>query len=366
MIRLFLCLMLIAMPVRAEMPTGHDDPRFQAAMSAWLNADDEASLPTLGALARDGNTAAQILLARIEYAHVLYGPWVAARTSRDRRELFREQSGGFGRSWLFAASENSRLAAALNDSRNSEPKPDTLPMLVELGEVREAYNLSLTLIAAGRAAEVLEHLDDKTNEPLLIRAAWIAALETETSPKNPLPQLASDPRLGPIGDGDLSLLDQWVFSLVSGTQLKEASKRLKPSEMAPTNDWIDTLDDRVWTLFGLPSEGGKVPADDFAMEVARAPESAPLAALCQRRCAGSFLICFRMGLRASGGLYRIKHLGSPVETLIPNKIYRNSQRARTDALDLMLRLPLLDKLSPELTPQSFDQCLADIIEERRG
>lgn len=71
MIRLLLCLILVALPVRAEMPAGHDDPRFTAAVEAWLDADDRA-YTTLLDLSDEGNLAAQIFIARVGQTHVLW------------------------------------------------------------------------------------------------------------------------------------------------------------------------------------------------------------------------------------------------------------------------------------------------------
>ena len=353
------CLIGLAVPVAAEMPAGHDDPRFQVAVEAWLDANDEGSLPVLAMLAREGNTAAQVLLARIRFQTKHNGPWVESLSFKERRELFREPALPFGRSWLFAASETSALARALNDSRADEVSKDTLPALVALGEKRAAFDLALRLVGSGRGAEVLEVLDGLVDDPYLIRAAWVAAIETGLTPKNELPRRRGQPWLGGDDGPNLAILENWEFSMVSGADLRLVSRRVNMTGEASQSDFL-------WVWMGALFDPEVEPHEAFVQAVAETHEARPLATLCKRRCPGSFLRCFRMGHWASGGLYRQGRLGSSVETLVPGETYRASVRAGVDVIDLMRLLGALDRIGKEGSAASRDQCLANLIEERSG
>ena len=68
---------------RAPSPiAGQADPRFQAALAAWLADDEPAALPELAALAAEGNRAAQVLLALIDRVPAYQGPWLVERRPR--------------------------------------------------------------------------------------------------------------------------------------------------------------------------------------------------------------------------------------------------------------------------------------------
>ena len=66
----------LAGPAAAEPIAGQDDPRFEAALAAWLADDEPAALPELAALAAEGNRAAQVLLALIDRVPAYQGPWL--------------------------------------------------------------------------------------------------------------------------------------------------------------------------------------------------------------------------------------------------------------------------------------------------
>ena len=73
---LALALLALAGPAPAEPVAGQDDPRFQAALAAWLADDEAGALPELAALAAADNRAAQVLLALIDRVPVYQGPWL--------------------------------------------------------------------------------------------------------------------------------------------------------------------------------------------------------------------------------------------------------------------------------------------------
>ena len=91
---------------------GQDAPRFQEALALWLAEDDETALPEFAALAAEGNRAAQVLLAHIDVAVPLQGPWLASLPRAERIALMRQPGGVSGKSWMAAAAVDTPLAAA--------------------------------------------------------------------------------------------------------------------------------------------------------------------------------------------------------------------------------------------------------------
>lgn len=97
------------------MPAGHDDPRFQAAVEAWLEADDEGSVPELAALAQSGNVAAQILLSRLERKTGWQSTWRAELSGSELKELFNVDGEHKRTEWLALAAQTSQLLYCVRD-----------------------------------------------------------------------------------------------------------------------------------------------------------------------------------------------------------------------------------------------------------
>jgi hypothetical protein len=94
--RILFALILFLTPLATTaQPAGHDDPRFQAAVQAWLDDKDQTALPALAALATEGNTVAQILLGRI--ANRPMSRWLANMNRKDRNALLRAPGGLSGK-----------------------------------------------------------------------------------------------------------------------------------------------------------------------------------------------------------------------------------------------------------------------------
>src|SRR5690606_14136001 len=107
---LLACLLLgLAGAAGAATIAGQDDPRFRAALAAWLADDEPAALPELAALAARDNRAAQILLALIDRVAVYQGPWLLRRERATRLALTRAPGGLSGRSWMAEAAADTPL-----------------------------------------------------------------------------------------------------------------------------------------------------------------------------------------------------------------------------------------------------------------
>ena len=206
--KLLAILLLVAMPVRAEMPEGHDDPAFQAATQAWLDGDN-TSLTALARLAQDGNLAAHILLARIEatYSFRKYTDKLAAG-ERDR---------------LLASS---KLAAAFDAT--SDPEGDwveAFERLLLLGENGAALDMAFRLYAHGKREPayreaLIRLIPANTDDPHLMQVAWAAAHTVE-------------------GPTSMQLREQAALSL------RPRSDKRRGSEQADAGPGASTSDRRV-------------------------------------------------------------------------------------------------------------------------
>ena len=134
---------------------GGDDPALLAAIDVWLQDNDADSLPAMAALAGDGNTAARLLLARIEATEQAPSIFVSSLSRNERGDLFRSDSGKglFRPSWLKSEQQaGNQFAAALLDSSALEVNLGAIRTLYELGEDEAAYDLIREVAANGSPA----------------------------------------------------------------------------------------------------------------------------------------------------------------------------------------------------------------------
>jgi hypothetical protein len=97
-------------------PIGHDDPRFQRAVTMWLADDDANALAVFAMLARNENRAAQVMLGQI--ANRPKSPWLRDLPRASQKTLLLvpddPATGALNQSWLdVAASGGDRLATLL-------------------------------------------------------------------------------------------------------------------------------------------------------------------------------------------------------------------------------------------------------------
>ena len=98
-------------------------PRFQTALTAWLDEDDQTSLPELAALAAEDNSAAQVLLGLVDRAPPLQGPWLANLPRSERIALIRAPGGLSGRSWMISAVGRHTARAAWVTATDARREP---------------------------------------------------------------------------------------------------------------------------------------------------------------------------------------------------------------------------------------------------
>ena len=292
-------LILIGLPASSEgRPlSGSESPDFSAAVADWLEGEDLAALQHLAKLARDGNAAAQILLARIAErgnTHV----HVTSRLSREERvALLRIPGGLSGRSWLSVAQDAEPVATALLQSSKIGEKAPAIAALLEFGEPTTALLAAQSMLFQGEAEEliqVLQGLDDRLPAeaaPLLIWAMSQAAG-------------VGGGRYG--GSARVSQLPHAV-----------PGRRAMAAELA----WIG------------PDPGDIVDDDALRSDVLslfrRVHSWTPMVNFCEAHCADSVPACTAVGgsAMAYAGPFAMR---SPLESVISNDVYWASPRVEGD------------------------------------
>lgn len=288
-------------PAASDVP-GQNDTVFTTALDRWLEDDEAAALPELAALARGGNTAAQMMLALIDKSPPLQGPWLARLPRAERVALMRAEGGMSGTSWMHAAAQREPAAG----------------FWLQLWDVQAPASLALDFARAGEA-----------------RAAREALLAVAAREGRGFAALAEDPDY----PAALRLLiwQEW------GPGPEAAAERAALH----------------------PGDPQRVPADGAPDPAARtdwlrtAPEAAAVAAFCTVRCpetADSCMIAAEEGL----GSYRVLlAFGSPSERLIAAEVFHASPRGQAALLRrVLLNADARGRRSQIARAEARDACFA--------
>lgn len=279
---------------------GEDAPEFMEAVQAWLDGEDLAALQSLSEQAQQGNAAAQILLANIALRGNMHKHVTVDLPRKERIALLRKPKGLSGQSWLVEASESEPLAIALLQSKEMGQRGPAIAVLVELGEPLAALLVTEFLLVEGRADEVLDILQGLEGQlpeeamPLLIWAKYQAANKSR------------NPYAGHHRTASEILADN----------------RFRSAELA----WTAPLPSELSQDEGLLASIMKL-SDNIRSWT-------PMRNFCEENCAESVPACTTLGvsfLLAAGDL----PLRSPLENVVPNETYWNSERVEGDMMRLI-------------------------------
>jgi hypothetical protein len=261
--------------VTAQVP-GADDPSFEATLRHWLDDDEATALPALAALARDGNRAAQVLLALIDIAPPYQGPWLVGLPRAERLALMRAPGGLSGRSWMSVAAEDTPLARLWADRLAVTTGPETALAFARMGEDRAARETLLAL-AARQFRSFASVADDTAYPPELRFLVW----------------------------------REWAAA-PGGRARAEA----EIATLMPGDPQIVRFDDRPVT------------AAERDAWLAESRLAAPLRATCAALCPASGAGCIRAAFVLVGGHRGLATFGTPSATLIPPEVWDTSPRGR--------------------------------------
>ena len=330
------CLLAAAPLAAASFPAtgetvipGADAPAFTQARDLWLaGTDDAAALAALAALARQGNTAAQLLLGTLDPLTPLHAAVTAPLDRKARIALLRDETRGLsGRNWRTIAAESLPLAAALDDLARVDMLETALPAALAAGELRAAIPAISTLVNLGHYEASLAYLLTPELRPYTGSLAQVALGALRS------PGLPDELRLPP---GGLARAEADLMAL----------------------GWPGETDRALWWPLSSDAWDPQVPGPRLARSawLAAAPPMAPHRALCERLCPDDPTLClvsidYAIGI-ASGPPFTTGL--SPVETLIPTETYRASARFDGD----LLAFARAGRASVQPDPPWFDACLA--------
>ncbi len=294
--------------VQANDLAGSDDPALQAAIEVWLDDNDEISLPLFAILAGEGNTAARLLLARIQDTDWAPSNYVSGLSRKESIALFRPAGEGLFRpSWLKSESlEGNQLASALLEAPALEVNIDAIRMLYEIGESEASYDLIKQVATNGsqKDKEELAEFLPGTSE----LAPFLRALQTQVVNFTP-GHTALQQILG--GDG-----------------------ARQTGDVIPGPEQV-TSAAAVFVEFGYENGVQSIDFDqanvfysDLATWINSASATVPIAAVCSRYCDnGNIEACAITAFGLVGGYYKAVRFDSPIEALIKQSRFLSSNRA---------------------------------------
>jgi len=282
--------------------SGSDDATLQRTVRLWLDDNDEASLPALAALARAGNPAARLLLARIERYDRAPSAYLTSLSKQARLSLFRapRNESGFYPTWLRIESvRGNPLATALERARRPYVDLQLIETLYRAGEIQASDH-------PVRIASI--YGDQKTHGTLLQSDYLITELVPYVrSYRIPAQQQADGlEALRTItGDSTIDITDEDTSQVA-----RMLSLGYPFGEISVSSRWRSTIEN--WLMTSTASR--------------------PVAALCQQQCGDQAGACAVALLGLTGGYYELIRLDSPLESVISQDVFLNSPRARRSAL----------------------------------
>jgi hypothetical protein len=258
--------------------TGQDDPRFTTALDQWLADTEVEALPSLAALAREGNPAARVLLGLIDKYSWLQGPWLALLPKSERTALLRDAGGLSGTSWL-RQTPQAPVAGVLLDVLDSQADIETALSLADY------------------------------DEPGRVRAALISL---EARQITGFSAFAEDPRFPP--ETRYLIWRDWVDSDAHLDALNREFAALAPGD--PQREMLT----------------GPVRAPLLESWFAATDSGGPLRTLCAAQCPDNPPACMGAGYQALGGYRRFITLGSPLTALISEARFAASPRGQAAVL----------------------------------
>ncbi len=329
-----------ASSVWADRPViqGENAEAFQDARAAWLDGDDLPALKALKVLAEDGNTAAQILFARIAEEPHMHRHVTSNLTRKDKAVFLRQPGGISGISWLEAAKENSELAEYLvlaklpfsieereDGSKYSPGAEEAVLGLLIFGESDMATEAVFKLYDGNFLRPTLDLLTryqadlDPIAEPVRVSLEAVnaviyadedeslSAVDVYSHYAERMDEVAPEIHLG----ASRMKISQVVYDETRQTEIKQYAERV-----------------RTWK---------------------------PLAQLCEASCPTSYSDCLLAGAVSIGPTSRFP-FASPVQSIISTEDYWSSPRMRSDTARRLAEVDQYFELGAD-----FDQCFAETV-----
>ena len=324
----------------AQSVQGADSARFKQAISAWLNNNDEQSLPVLADLALEGNIAARLFLARIERTERVQSNYLLSLTQQQQQALFRspQSQGKFLLTWLqVEESRGNPLAKALSRSAFSYVDLEAIKTLRSYGEIQATDHLI-------RSAAF--HGDDEVRRKLLDGLTY----------KNLIPFVRNQVR--PV--------EKYSYGL-------EALKQIIGDEIPASTENINQQDNEAILFLALGSPYGKLDTDNpWRTEIEQWLQTdeavKPIHDICSQQCPSEVNSCAVSMFGLTGGYYEAIKLKTPLESVVTQSTYLNSARAQQQAVRqaALRRAEDGGELVTISDLSQTSQCLANLVSTERA
>ncbi len=333
----------LAKPALAVVVAGADDPAFRQAVIDWLQDNDSDSLPTLSGLAKNGNSAARILLARIEITDRASTSYVKSLSRAQRLALFRAPVGKsiFKPSWLqWEADAGNGFAQSLLSATTLGINIEAIQNLIALGEPESAEHLVRKVAVDGSHADHLKlaNVLDPNSELAPYLRGFQFSRTGLTTGKTALAYIASNTNENDIRWPDDSP-DSAMASVFVDIGYQAGDHAI---EYGAQNRFYRAIAE--WVM--------------------AAPVAAPIAEICRSNCSVDEIPqCANTALGLAGGYYEVIRFDSPLEAIIPQRKYRFSARAIGMALRRMAlaRTEASEQVFSEQELRDHSACLAKAI-----
>lgn len=327
---------------------GESDAAFAGALELWLSDDDEHSLARLAELARDGNRAARLLLARIEFTDRAPSAFVLGLDRKQRDALYRGRREGsrFNPSWIRIEAENGdAFAQTLRQAGALGISFETIRRLYALGEPQAAEH-QIRKVAVDGSPEERERLAEF---------------------------LGPDDELAPYLHGFRFALDGETTGYAALQTIVGQLEELPFNEVT----LVDNADSRRAMLFvDIGYQAGRQVADydlqggyteGLVQWLSSAPIARPIARLCDETCTlDDRSICLLTAFGLVGGFYELLRFDSPLERLITQQRFLSSPRA-TGMVARRIAAARSEAAVPVFAPGELmrrSACLAAALESR--
>ena len=369
---------LTAAPVTALELAGQTDPAFQRSVDLWLDGQELTALVRLDRLARDGSTAARMLLGRLsEYQ----GPEVLRRPYKERAQFYRASPAdgrGFPGNWVgVLRRQDHPLAVAMLDAYrflDHDKVVAALDVLLRWGE-RERFLSILENYAANREPATLllaEEIVTVTDfhQAWFWAIKWFAKRTRELglrhSSRNRWP---GEPWTSADDAAYRKALAQGRLSALIFDDYKEHFLRKTPEKARRSMvNWSLNPNYRSFR----PShqeleEFGRL----LAGEARHGGFLRPLAELCRTNCPNTVAMCMASGVAEARTLRVLAWSATPVEVVIPQERWLGSRQARVMLIQKMRRVgwkpfALAFPNQPAQYPLPANACLSELLVPEPG
>lgn len=275
---------------------------FDQAVDAWLQNNDEDSLPKLAALATAGHRDAKLILGRIEFKGL------RLHSKSESRQILRAPLGRYGQSWLDVLyNEGDEFATLLWTIRSPPYDVSKVRRLVAYGESNEASNLIVQYKKHGPMHGVADLLGDVALPANVRAAAFLSALDQPADVGETPKLLQANVEQFPL----TTFSSERLLSAVSGP-LKKLMKWMQGLAVEPEDPG------RMLATSALRDSAGS------------SPEGLRLLRFCERRCSDDVSLCMADTVAFVGGYMGMMHAGSPLESVISEERYIRSPRFEFD------------------------------------